>query len=102
MRDARCGMGRAAISPASTSPLIMLASRIPHLASRFFPRSRRPPGLIVQEENDRPDLALREEVLPFRHRRVPGRPFPRQTGPALGDAPKYEALGELRDRAVVL
>src|SRR5882724_12198041 len=68
------------------------ASRIPHLASR----------LLTQKQNHRPDLPLGEEVLPHRHRRVPRRALTGEAGPALGDAPEHEALGELRDRAVVL
>src|SRR5207248_8055475 len=69
---------------------------------RFFPGSWSPPGLIVEEEDDRPDLALREKVLPLRHRRVPRRALARQTRPALCHAPEHEALRELRDGAVVL
>src|SRR6266576_1617974 len=102
MRDARCGMRAVTISPAATSQLIMSASRIPHLASRLLPRPRRPPRLIVQEQDHRPDFALREEILPLRHRRVPRRALARQPGAALGHAPEHEALGELRDGAVVL
>src|SRR5881398_2783758 len=71
-------------------------------AYAFLPRPRRPPRLIVQEQDHRPDLALREEILPLRHRRVPRRALARQPGAALGHAPKHEALGELRDGAVVL
>src|SRR5947207_2749614 len=78
------------------------ASRISHLASRLLPGSRLPPRLLVQEQNHRPDLPLGEEVLPHRHRRAPRRALTGEAGPALGDAPKREALGELRDRAVVL
>src|SRR5437016_9005149 len=78
------------------------ASRIPHLASRLLPRPRLPPRLLVEEQNHRPDLPLGEEVLPHRHRRVPRRALTGEAGPALGDAPEHEALGELRDRAVVL
>src|SRR2546425_3460001 len=68
----------------------------------FLPRPRLPPRLLVQEQNHRPDLTLGEEVLPHRHRRVPRRALAGEPGPALGDAPEHEALGELRDRAVVL
>src|SRR5437762_999808 len=68
----------------------------------FLPRPRLPPRLLVQEQNHRPDLPLGEEVLPHRHRRVPGRALAGEAGPALRDAPEHEALGELRDRAVVL
>src|SRR5712671_3025239 len=67
-----------------------------------FPRPRLPPGLIVEKEHDRPDLVFRQEVFPRRHRRIPGRPFARQSRPAFGDAPEDEALRELRDGAVVL
>src|SRR5437870_12370474 len=67
-----------------------------------LPPSRLPPRLIVQEQDHRPDLALREEVLPLGHRRVPRRAFARQPGAALRHAPEDEALGELRDGAVVL
>src|SRR5436305_1934811 len=67
-----------------------------------LPRPRLPPRLLVQEQNHRPDLPLGEEVLPHRHRRVPGRALAGEAGPALRDAPEHEALGELRDRAVVL
>src|SRR5437016_12518809 len=77
-------------------------SRFPFPVSRLLPRSRRPSGLIVKEEDDRPDLALREQVLPLRHRRVPRRALARQTRPALGHAPEHETLRELRDGAVVL
>src|SRR6266699_4871599 len=69
MRDARCGMRAVTISPAATSQLIMSASRIPHLTSRLLPRARRPPGLIVEKENHRPDLALGEVIVSFGHRR---------------------------------
>src|SRR2546425_286107 len=69
---------------------------------RFLPRPRLPPRLLVEEQNHRPDLPLGEEVLPYRHRRVPRRALTGEAGPALGDAPEHEALGELRDRAVVL
>src|SRR5438067_800837 len=75
-------------------------SRVPR--PRFLPRPRRPPSLIVQEQDHRPDLALREEILPLGHRRVPRRAFARQPGPPLGHAPEHEALRELRDGAVVL
>src|SRR5436190_23053905 len=68
----------------------------------LLPRPRLPPRLIVQEENDRPNLFFRQEILPCGHRRVPGRPFARQPGSALGDAPEHEALRELGDRSVVL
>src|SRR3989475_35402 len=68
----------------------------------FLPRPRLPPRLLVEEQNHRPDLPLGEEVLPYRHRRVPRRALTGEAGPALGDAPEHEALGELRDRAVVL
>src|SRR5207247_5096181 len=102
MRDARCGMRAVTISAPDTSQLIMSASRIPHLASRLLPRPRLPPRLLVQKQDDRPDLPLRYEVFPYRHRRVPGCALARQPGPALRDAPEDEALGELRDRAIVL
>src|SRR2546430_15492977 len=75
-------------------------SRLP--APRLLPGAWSPPGLIVQEQDHGPDLPLGEEVFPHRHRRVPWRPLARQPGPALRDAPEHEALGELRDRAVVL
>src|SRR5258706_3744128 len=83
---------------------IMPASRLPTPASRFslFPRSRLPPRLLVQEQDHRPDLALGEEILPHGHRRVPRRALARQPGPALRDTPEHEALGQLRDGAVVL
>src|SRR5438034_9411269 len=68
----------------------------------FLPHPRLPPRLLVQEQNHRPDLPLGGEVLPHRHRRVPRRALTGEAGPALGDAPEHEALGELRDRAVVL
>src|SRR6267378_1978742 len=68
----------------------------------LLPRSRLPPRLIVHEENDRPNLLFRQEIFPRRHRRIPGRGLAWQAGPTLGDAPEHEALGELRDRAVVL
>src|SRR5256885_4711274 len=68
----------------------------------FLPRPRLPPRLPVQEQNHRPDLPLGEEVLPHRHRRVPRRALSGESGPALGDAPEHDALGELRSRAVVL
>src|SRR5438034_1549517 len=68
----------------------------------LLPGPRLPPRLIVQEKNHRPDLPLGEEVLPHRHRRIPRRALAGEAGPALGDAPEHEALGELRDRAVVL
>src|SRR5437016_9010001 len=77
-------------------------SRFPFPVSRLLPRSRRPSGLIVQEQDHRPDFALLEEILPLRHRRVPRRALARQPGAALGHAPEHEALGELRDGAVVL
>src|SRR6266436_5275880 len=67
-----------------------------------FPRPRLPSCLIVEEEHDRPDLVLGQELFPRRHRRIPRRPFARQSRSALGDAPKNEALRQLRDRAVVL
>src|SRR2546427_1880520 len=67
-----------------------------------LPRPRRPPGLIVEKENHRPDLALGEEILPFGHRRVPRCALARQPRPALGHAPEHETLRELRDGAVVL
>src|SRR5947208_15632447 len=71
-------------------------------APTLLPGSRLPPRLLVEEQNHRPDLPLGEEVLPHRHRRVPRRALTGEAGPALGDAPEHEALGELRDRAVVL
>src|SRR5947207_3174425 len=72
------------------------------LAPSHFPRPRLPARLIIQEEHDRPDLVLGEKVFPRRHRRIPRRAFARQAGAALGDPPEDEALGQLRDRAVVL
>src|SRR5256885_280631 len=69
---------------------------------RLLPGARSPPGLIVQEQDHRPDLPLGQKVLPHRHRRVPRRALARQPGSALRDAPEHEALGELCDRAVVL
>src|SRR5947209_14686685 len=72
------------------------------LLPALLPRSRLPSGLIIKEEDHRPDLALAEEILPHGHGRVPGRALAWQTGPALGDPPEYEALSELRDGAVVL
>src|SRR3989440_12975445 len=72
------------------------------LLPALLPRSRLPSGLIIKEEDHRPDLALAEEILPHGHGRVPGRALARQTGPALGDLPEHEALGGLRDGAVVL
>src|SRR5881409_2814871 len=75
-------------------------SRLP--APRLLPGARCPPRLIVQEQDHRPNLPLREEVLPFGHRGVPGGPLARQAGSAFGDATEHEALRELRDRAVVL
>src|SRR6266702_7400053 len=69
---------------------------------RLLPRPRLPRRLLIQEQNHRPDLPLGEEVLPHRHRRIPRRAFTGKPRPALGDAPEHEALGELRDRAVVL
>src|SRR6266513_5697062 len=71
-------------------------------AYAFLPGSRLPPRLLVQEQDHRPDLPLRQEVLPHRHRRIPGRALARQPRPALRDPPEHEALGELGDRAVVL
>src|SRR5207244_4855351 len=71
-------------------------------APTLLPGSRLPPRLLVEEQNHRPDLPLGEEVLPHRHRRVPRRALAGKAGPALGDAPEHEALGELRDGAVVL
>src|SRR6267378_491567 len=68
----------------------------------LLPRPRFPPCLLVQEQNHRPDLPLRQEVFPHRHRRVPGSALARQPRPALRDAPEHEARGELRDRAVIL
>src|SRR5216684_7732000 len=76
-------------------------SRFPFPGFRL-PGSRLPPRLVVQEQDHRPDLPLGEEVLPHRHRRVPRRALAGEPRPALGDAPEHEALGELRDRAVVL
>src|SRR5438094_5345933 len=75
---------------------------LPALVPRLFPRSGFPARLIIQEEHDRPDLVLGEKVFPRRHRRIPRRAFARQAGAALGDPPEDEALGQLRDRAVVL
>src|SRR5207253_2524234 len=82
----------------------MSASRLPTPASRYglLPSSWLPSRLIVQEQDHRPDLPLGEKVLPARHRRVPRRALARQAGTAFRDTPEHEALGELRDRAVVL
>src|SRR5881396_1470145 len=68
----------------------------------LLPRSRLPSGLVVQKESDRPDFPFREEILPLRHRRVPGRPLGGQPGTTLRDTPEDKALRQLRDRAVVL
>src|SRR5687768_18278826 len=67
-----------------------------------FPRPWMPTGLLVEEEDHRPNLLLRQKILPGGHRRIPGAAFARQSGPALGDPPEHEALGQLRDGAVVL
>src|SRR5688572_7490064 len=67
-----------------------------------LPRPRVPARPLIKEQDDRPDLFLGEEILPRGHRRIPRRPLARQSGAALGDPPEHEALGELRDRAVVL
>src|SRR2546429_6333230 len=80
----------------------MTAPRTLLPAPTLLPGSRLPPRLLVEEQNHRPDLPLGEEVLPPRHRRVPRRALAGKAGPALGDAPEHEALGELRDGAVVL
>src|SRR3989454_12367634 len=80
----------------------MTAPRTLLPAPTLLPGSRLPPRLLVEEQNHRPDLPLGEEVLPHRHRRVPRRALAGKAGPALGDAPEHEALGELRDGAVVL
>src|SRR5690348_1042301 len=87
-------------SRGSTTCLIMSAPC--SLLRAPLPRPRLPAGLVVQKQHDLPDLALREKVLPPRHRGIPGRALARQPRPALGDAPENEALGELRDGAVVL
>src|SRR3989441_4695135 len=97
-------MGKGAARSASRRrPLTItfLLSRFPFPALGL-PGPRLPSCLIIKEEDHRPDLALAEEILPHRHRRVPGRALARQAGPALGDPPEHEALGELRDGAVVL
>src|SRR5712691_345523 len=57
---------------------------------------------ISSSERKSSQAGIREEVLPGRHRRIPWRALTRQAGPALGDAPEYEAFRQLRDRAVVL
>src|SRR2546430_3171024 len=97
-------MGKGADRSASRRrPLTItfLLSRFPFPALGL-PGPRLPSCLIIKEEDHRPDLALAGEILPHRHRRVPGRALARQAGPALGDPPEHEALGELRDGAVVL
>src|SRR5947208_687383 len=94
------GRGTGSIAIARRNWLIM--PRPPSLVPRLFPRSGFPARLIIQEEHDRPDLVLGEKVFPRRHRRIPRRAFARQAGAALGDPPEDEALGQLRDRAVVL
>src|SRR3989475_3966227 len=97
-------MGKGAARSASRRrPLTItfLLSRFPFPALGL-PGPRLPSCLIIEEEDHRPNLALAEEILPHRHRRVPGRALARQAGPALGDPPEHEALGELRDGAVVL
>src|SRR5262245_24618691 len=78
----------------------MLAPR--SLLRAHFPRSRLPPRLLIQEENNRPDLLLGQKIFPRRHRRIPRRAFTRESRPTLGDAPEYEALRQLSDRSVVL
>src|SRR6267143_6358568 len=67
-----------------------------------FPCPGLPAGLIVQEQHHLPDLTFGEEVLPLGHRGIPRRALARQARPTLGHAPEDEALGELRDGAVVL
>src|SRR5690606_10986716 len=69
--------------------------------SRLVPRAGLPARLLVEEDRDGPDLFRGQEVLPGGHRGVPGRALAGQAGAALGDAPEDEALGELRDGAVV-
>src|SRR5439155_12113810 len=99
-RDGGRGTGTKSASASRASIMPRPPSRVPR--PRFLPRPRRPPSLIVQEQDHRPDLALGEEILPLGHRRVPRRAFARQPGPPLGHAPEHEALRELRDGAVVL
>src|SRR5688500_2706168 len=67
----------------------------------MLPGTRLPARLLVQEDDDRPDLLFGEEILPCGHRGIPRRAFLGQANAALGDAPEHEALGELRDGAVV-
>src|SRR6058998_1137184 len=85
-----------------TGAIAMEIARSPLIIPRLFPSSRRPAGLTIQEEHDRPDLVLGQKVFPRGHRRIPRRAFARQPGTTLGDPPEDEALGQLRDRAVVL
>src|SRR2546425_10197589 len=85
---------------ASTMRLFMRAPR--SLLRASLPRPRLPARLVIQEQHHLPDLALGEEVLPLGHRRIPRGALARQARPTLGDAPEDEALGELRDGAVVL
>src|SRR5437867_1220478 len=66
-----------------------------------LPPPRLPAGLAVEEDDDRPDLLLGEELFPHRHRRIPGSSLPRQAGAALGDPPEDEAFGQLGDGAVI-
>src|SRR6266550_9317579 len=93
-------MGGVAASASAISASIMTVPPSP--LPRLFPSSWLPARLIVQEQHHLPDLALGEEVLPLGHRRVPRCALARQARPPLGNAPEDEALGELRDGAVVL
>src|SRR2546429_8059105 len=68
----------------------------------FLPRPRLPPRLLVQEQNHRPDLPLGEEVLPHRHRRVPGRALAGEAGPALRDAPEQDRKSVVYGKGVDL
>src|SRR5256885_11559238 len=93
-------MGGVAASASAISASIMTVPPSP--LPRLFPSSGFPPRLIVQDQHHLPDLTLGEKILPPGHRGVPRRALARQPRPALGDAPEDEALGELRDGAVVL
>src|SRR3990167_10573811 len=68
----------------------------------MFPRPRALAGLIVEEQDYLPDLALGEKVLPYRHGGNPRCRLLRQAGAAGGDAPEQVRLLDLGDGADVL
>ena len=67
-----------------------------------LPRPRHMAGIVVEEEDDLPDLIFLQHLVPDRHRRGPGGAFAGQPRTARGDAPEQVGFLQLSDGSHIL